>query len=154
MTKKNIREEIKKPDLVQTAFNNSIMWIKANGRLCIIAAAVVVLAGLSGWAYAAHRASVEDRAQYALSEGIKNFQEYAMANKQDALSKAEAGFRDVVKGASGRTKAVARLYLAKIALVKGKNEEAKTLYTDIAGKSSSDVAKKLSEEALKNLEKK
>jgi len=51
-------------------------------------------------------------------------------------------------------KDVARLYLARIALAKGNKERAQSLYSEIVRKSSSDVVRKLAQDALQDLQKK
>jgi hypothetical protein len=153
MPKRKIREELKKEDFFLSAFEKWKVWIRGNLRTCIVGAVVVVLLGLSGWAYAAYQASKDEKAQYQLASGIAGFQEYAMANKADSLTKAEADFRRVAGNSSGGLKDAARLYLAQIATIKGNKEEARTLYNSIAKKPSNDISKRLAETGLKNLEK-
>jgi hypothetical protein len=151
MPRRKIREELKKEDFFLSAFEKWKRWIRENLRACIIGAAVVVLLGLSGWAYAAYQASKDERSQYVLATGIASFQEYAMANKTDALPKAEASFREVAKNGSDGLRDAAQLYLARIAVIKGNREEAKSLYSRIARKPANDVVKKLAETGLQNV---
>jgi hypothetical protein len=151
MPRRKIREELKKEDFFLSTFEKWKTWIRENLRACIIGAGVVVLLGLSGWAFAAYQASKDERTQYVLATGIASFQEYATANKADALRKAEASFREVVKNSSDGLRDAARLYLARIAVIKGNKEEAKFLYSRIARKPSNDVVKKLAETGLQNI---
>jgi hypothetical protein len=153
MPRRKIREELKKEDFLLSTFDQWKTWIRENKRTCIIGAAVVVLLGLSGWAFAAYQTNKNEKVQYLLATGITSFQEYTMANKTDALPKAEAKFREVAKNSSGGLRDAAQLYLARIAVVKGNEAEAKALYSSISRKPSSDVMKKLAETGLQNIEK-
>lgn len=154
MARRKIKEEIKKPDILLSAFQHFLIWIKANTKICVVGAIVIIAFGLSAWGYAAYRASEEQKAQYALFQGIRGFQEYSLTNKGDALSGAESSFKRVAKEGPRGIRNVAKLYLARIAALKGNKQEAKTLYGEIARKSSNDVIKRLSETALQDLEKK
>ena len=153
MPKRKIREELKREDFFLSTIDKSKAWIRKNTRTCIIGAAIVVLLGLSGWAFVAYQASKDQEAQYMLATAITSFQEYAMANKADSLPKAEASFKDVARNSSDGPRDAAQLYLARIAIIKGNKEEAKTLYSRIARKPSSDVMKKLAETGLQNMDK-
>jgi predicted negative regulator of RcsB-dependent stress response len=153
MPRRKIREELKREDFLLSSFEKSKSWIGENLRLCIVAALVIVLLGLSGWAFTAYKNGKNDRAQYFLATGIAKFQEYTIANKADSLSKAEADFKQVVKIGSDGPRDAAQLYLAQIALTKGKKEEAKALYKGIVKKPSNDIVKKLAETGLSSLEK-
>ena len=154
MTKAKIKEEIKRPDPLLSIFQHFRDWVKANTKTCILAAVAIVVVGLSVWGYGAYRASENEKAQYALSQGIRSFQEYALTNKGDALSSAEASFKGVVKEGPSDARNIARLYLARIAAMKGSKEEAKKMYAEIVKKTSNDTIRKLSETASQGLEKK
>jgi hypothetical protein len=154
MPRRKIREELKKEDFLLSTFERWKTWIRENKRTCIIGAAVVVLLGLSGWAFASYQTGRNEKAQYLLATGITSFQEYTMGNKTDALPKAEATFREVARSSSGGLKDAAQLYLARIAVDKGNQAEARALYGSISRKPSSDVMKKLAETGLQNIEKK
>ena len=153
MPKRKIREELKKEDFLLSTFEKWKAWIRENTRTCIVGAAVVILVCLSGWAFLAYRSSKNEKAQYLLAAGITSFQEYTMANKADALPKAEADFRKVVQGSSDGLRDAAKLYLAQIAAIKGNKDEAKTLYKGIIRNPSNDITKKLAETGLQNVEK-
>jgi hypothetical protein len=153
MARRKIKEEIKKPDILLSAFQHFLDWIKANTRTCIVGGIVIIVIGLSTWGYVAYRASEEEKAQYALFQGIRGFQEYSVTNKADALSGAESSFKRVAKEGSRGIRNIAKLYLARIAALKGNKQEAKALYGEVARRSSNDVTKKLSETALQDLEK-
>jgi hypothetical protein len=154
MPRRKIREELKKEDFFLSTFERWKIWIRENKRTCIVGAAVVILLGLSGWAFASYQTSRNEKAQYLLATGITSFQEYTMANKPEALPKAEAAFREVAKSSSGGLKDAAQLYLARIAAGKGNQAEAKALYSSILRKASSDIVKKLAETGLQNVDKK
>jgi hypothetical protein len=154
MAKKKIREEIRKPDIVIVTLERIAGWVKSNPKTCIIAAVIALVIGLSGWGYAFYQSSKDEKVQYMVAEGITNFQQYTQAKKEDALGKAEAAFQNVIKEGSQGPKDVARLYLAQIASVKGKNEEAKAYYNEIIKNPANDLVKKLSETALQEMTKK
>ncbi len=154
MPKKNIRQEIKKPDLFVTTFQSCVEWVKDNTRTCIIIAIVMVILGLGGWGYAAYQSSRNDQAQYLLSQGMRSYQEYAMAQKNEALVKAEDNFTKAAAASSGGTRDIAKLYLARISAMKGKTNEAQASYTELTKKSSSDVIRNLAQSGLDDLKKK
>lgn len=136
-----------------SAFDETKIWIKANLRIFVIGIVIVVLLGLSSWAFVAYKAGKNERAQYLLATGITKFQEYLLAKKTDSLSKAESDFTQVAKIGSAGPRDAARLYLARIAAVKGNKEEAKALYEGVARNPSSDVIKKLAETGLSDIAK-
>jgi hypothetical protein len=149
--RKTKKEEEKKTDAFQSAFRRTADWAKRHRTACIagVVAAVVVAIALSG--YAAYRTGRDERAQYALTRGINSLQEYSADPKGDGLSKAEGSFRDVAQESSGGLRDVARLYLAKIAAMKGMKEPARRLYTEIDNKPSNDVVRSLAEIGLREL---
>lgn len=153
MPRRKLREELKREDFLLSTFEKSKIWVRENVRNVIIGTIVVVLLALSGWAFAAYKAGKNDRAQHLLATGISKFQEYEMANKADALPKAEADFKEVVKNSSDGPRDAAQLYLARIAVAKGNKEEAKALYRRIVQKPSNSIVKKLAETGLLNIEK-
>ncbi len=154
MPKKNIRQEIRKPDLFVTTFQSSVEWVKSNTKICIIAAVIVVILGLGGWGYAAYRSGKDDRAQYLLSQGMRSYQEYTLGQKKDALANAEENFKKASLEGSGSIRDIARLYLARISAVKGMKNEAEAAYNELAAKSSSDVVRNLAQSSLNELKKK
>jgi len=154
MPRRKLREELKREDFFLSSFEKSRNWVRENLRICVVGALVVVLLGLSGWAFAAYTSGRNDRAQRLLATGISKFQEYTMANKADSLSQAEADFKQVVRISSDGTRDAAQLYLARIAAAKGNKQEARKLYARIAQKPSNDIIKKLAETGLSHLEQK
>lgn len=154
MAKRKIRDEIRKPDVLQTFAQQAIVWIKENKARCIIAAAVVVAVLASGWGYGLYRANKDEKAQYLLSEGMGSFQEYAVNPKGDGLARSEGSFTKAAREGSGGVRDIAKLYLARIAVLKGMKEQARRLYTEVDRSASSDVLKRLSEEGLQDLDKK
>lgn len=151
---KSIKEETKSDNIVFVGFQYCVAWIKANRGVAIAGAAVIICIVLAGWGYAAFESSKSERAQYALSQGMRNFQQYALTKNEEALGKAETEFGQVAKIGSGPVRDVAKLYLARIALAKGEGEKARILYGELARKSSSDVVRKLAQKDLEDLQKK
>ena len=154
MARKRIKEETKKPDILQATLRRTTAWVKGHTRTCIIAAAVALLLIVSCWGYAAYRTGKDEKAQYRLSEGIRSFQEYTVNPGGDGLSKAEASFKSVAGESSGGIGDVARLYLARIAAARGAKDEARNLYRQLVKNPSSEVVKKLAETGMRELEKK
>lgn len=154
MAKKKIKEEIKKPDIVMVTLERVARWVKTNPRTCIIAVIVAVVIGLSAWGYQIYEDRKDEKVQHMIADGINNFQQYTFAKKEDALGKAESAFRNVLNERSGGPGDVAKLYLARIAIIKGKGDEARALYEEILNNPSNDTVKKLSEKSLQELPKK
>ena len=151
---KKIKAEVKSDNIVFVGFQYCVAWVKANRGLAIVGAAVVICLVLAGWGYAAFESSKDERAQYDLSQGIRSFEQYTFTKNDEALGKAEAEFAHVAKIGSGSVRDVAKLYLARIALARGDKEKARSLYGEIARKSSSDVVRELAQNALQDLQKK
>ncbi len=149
MPKRKFKEEEKKTDPFQAATKMSVDWIKAHQSACIAGLVVLVVVVALVWSYGAFRGARNDRAQYALVQGINSFSEYQANPKGDGLSKAEASFKKVTEESSGGLKDVAKLYLARIDLLKGMKEPAKQLYSEIDKKPSNDVTKSLAEMGLR-----
>jgi hypothetical protein len=149
---KKTRVETKKPDALLSGFQYCITWVRRNARTSILIGVVIVCLGLAGWGLAAYQAIKDEKAQYTLSQGITSFEEYAATMKGDGLSKAEKSFKSLAKGSPAGIRDVAKLYLARIATMKGNKEEARALYAEVAKKPSSDVVRKLSESALKDMQ--
>ncbi len=151
---KKIIEQPKSDNIVFTAFQYTVAWVKANRGTAIAAAAIFVCIVLLGWAFAAYQANRAERAQYDLSQSIRSFQEYTATKNGEALNRAEAQFGKMAKHDSGAVRDVANLYLARIAVAKGNTAEATKLYGELSKKSSSDVVQKLAQNALQDLQKK
>jgi len=150
---KNTKEEPKSVNLVFEGFQSCVAWVKANRGSAIAGVVVIICIVLAGWGYAAFESSKDERAQYDLSQGMSNFEQYTFTKNDEALGKAEAEFGHVAKIGSGSVRDVAKLYLARIALAKGDKEKARGLYSEIERKSSSDVVRKLARKALQDLQK-
>ena len=106
-------------------------WTKGHRTVCIAGAVVALVVVLAVWGYAAYRTGENEKAQYALLQGMNSFRDYAVDPKSDGLSKAEASFKKVAGESSGGLRDVARLYLAKIAAIKGMKGQARRLYAEI-----------------------
>ncbi|MGD0489240.1 MAG: hypothetical protein ABSB94_18895 [Syntrophorhabdales bacterium] len=154
MPRKKMKQEIRKPDFFQTTFRLVLEWSKGHRTACIGAAVALVLVVLAVWGYAAYRTGENEKAQYALFEGMNSFRAYTVDPKSDGLSKAEGSFEKVAGESSGGLRDIARLYLAKIAAIKGMKEQAGRLYAEINKKPANDVIKKLSEIGLQESGKK
>jgi hypothetical protein len=152
--KKSVREEIKRPDPIQAFFADSIAWVRQNKTRCIAIVVIVIVAGGAGWGYGFYRNSKVEKAQYLLAVGMRAYQEYAVNPQGDALARSEGSFGQAAKVGPAGVRDVARLYLAKIALIKGSKEQARRLYSELSRSASSDVVRKLSDAALQDLDRK
>ena len=146
--------ELKKPDVMLLAYQNFINWVKKNRQASIVIGIVIVCLGLAVWGLFAFQAGKNQRAQYTLSQGMKSFEEYVNTGKGDGLSKAEESFTHLATTGPSGMRDVAKLYLARIALLRGKKDQALALYAEIRKKPSNDVIKMLSDNALGDLQKK
>jgi hypothetical protein len=153
MTKRIVKEELKKEDLFFSTFDQCRDWVIQNTKTAIIAVVAVVALALLGWAYTSYMSSRNDRVQSTLSAAIRDYQEYAVSKKADALPKAEASFKKTEKEGSGAVRDVARIYLARIALIQGKKDVAKSLYDQVARNAADQVTKRLAETGLQEIAK-
>lgn len=151
MARKKIIAEAKKPDIVVTSVEAALNWIKANPKPVYIGGAVLVtLVGLF-FGFRLYENSKDERAQYLLSQGLRSYQEFALAGQQGSLTKAEATFRELLRENPKGTNDIARLYLGKISRLQNKSEEARTYYAQVAQGSSDPLIKKFASSALQEL---
>ena len=150
MTKKAIKEEIKKPDILLKTVESAIDLVKTHMRLFIIGVAVFCVAALSAYGYTAYQEKKNEKVQAAIAEGVKSLEEYGSTGKKENLDKAEAVFLKVVKERQGKVYLVAKLYLATVYATEGKTDEARKIYQELSKGSPSTLAM-LSERALQNL---
>lgn len=153
MAKKTL-VETKKQDVLFSGLQQLAFWVRDNARTAIIAGVVIVCLVLGGWGLALYQANRSEKAQYALFQAVRSFEEYSYTGKGDGLTKAEDSFKKLVKDSPGGVKDLSRLYLARIATMKGKNDEARALYAEVSKNPANDVVKTLSDEAAKGLPKK
>ena len=151
MTKRKVKEELKRPDILLAAIGHVVSWVREHVRLCVIGAVALVAIALAVTGYKIYQAGQDEKLQYQLTEGIRSFQEYTMNGSDEALKKAESDFKAL---STSRTKGVddiAKLYLGKIYYTRGKPEDAKALYLDVKNRSSNGTLRKLAEAALQSL---
>lgn len=151
MARKKIIVEAKKPDIVVTSVEASLNWIKANPKpVCVGGAVLVALVGLFfGLRFYENRK--DERAQYLLSQGLRSYQEFALAGQQESLTKAESTFRELLQASPKGADDIAKLYLAKISRVQNKLEDARTYYTQVARGSADPLIKKFASSGLEEL---
>jgi predicted negative regulator of RcsB-dependent stress response len=150
MQKKQIKQDTKREDAFITSVEKSKNWISHNTRKFALSIGIIIVLVFLSWAYIYYLDSKDSRVQYALSEAIKNYQEYIMNNKPDSLPKAESSFKLVSKDGSKGLRDVAQLYLAKIYIAKGNNAEAKSVYEKLLKSPTNEITKKLAESAIKD----
>lgn len=150
MAKKK-KEAIKKPDILITAIESAIAFVKKNLRSCIIGIIIFFIAACSVYAYTFYERKQDEKVQYMLAQGIQSFDLYSLSGKKDALDNAEKIFQDVVNEKRGRLSMIAKLYLGKVYYARDKNKEAQKIYQDIVSSSSDPVTKTLAEKALEHI---
>jgi hypothetical protein len=151
MQKKTIKEDTKREDFFITSVERCKAWITNNTKIFVISVIVVIALALTGWAYVYYLSSKNERIQYALSGAIKDYQEYMVSKKAESLPKAEATFKTVEKDSSGGVRDVAKLYLARIDILKGNSQEAKKIYDQIVKNPASKLTQRLAEASLKEI---
>jgi predicted negative regulator of RcsB-dependent stress response len=152
--KKKDKEIIQKPDMLLTLFASTMQFIRNNSKQCIVGLVIFLIALAAGYAYTLHVKSQYDKIQYKLTQGIQFFNEYNSNGKQENIDKAETIFNEISQKKMKQSHYVAKLYLAKIDYIRGKNEDAKKIYQEIIKGTSDSVLKALSEKAIKHIDKK
>lgn len=150
MAKKK-KEETKKPDILITAIESAITFVRKNLRSFIIGVIIFFIAAFSVYAYTFYERKQDEKVQYILAQGIQSFDLYSLSGKKDALDNAEKLFQDAINEKRGRLSMIAKLYLGKIHYARGKSKEAQKIYQDIVSSSSDPVTKTLAEKALEHI---
>jgi hypothetical protein len=151
MTKRKVKEELKKPDFLLVTIERVMAWTKEHLKLCIIGVSALVVVGLALTAYQVYETREDDKLQYQLTEGISAFQEYATNGSGQALQKAETAFKALSSSHRKGVGEIAKLYLAKIYYTQGKSDDARSLYLDVKNRASSGILRKLAEGALQHI---
>jgi hypothetical protein len=152
--KKKDKEIIQKPDMFLTLFTSTMQFIRENAKQCIFGLVVFLVAIAAGYAYMLHLNSQYDKIQYQLTQGIQSFNEYNTNGKQEDIEKAETIFNGIAQKKMRQSYYIAKLYLAKIDYMRGKNEDARKIYQEIIKGTSSTMLKTLSEKAIQHIDKK
>jgi predicted negative regulator of RcsB-dependent stress response len=151
MTKRKVKEELKKPDFIMVAIGRMTAWAKEHLKLCIIGASAVVVIALGLTAYRVYEAREDDTLQYQLEQGIAAYQEYSTNGSSQALQKAESTFKGISASRHKGLDAISKLYLAKIYYSQGKTEAARSLYLDVQSRASDSIVRKIAETALQQI---
>jgi hypothetical protein len=154
MPTKKANELVRKPDILLRSINVTSSFVMNNLRLVVIGVVLCGVAALSAYGYAIHANKQAERARSELFQAVASFEEYRQTEKQEALSKAENAFQKLVKEERGDTYKIAKLYLATILTLKGKPQEAKTLYRELKRDASGTILADLSERALRQIDNK
>lgn len=154
MAKNNLKQDIKKPDIVIRTFAYIFNRIKENMKLCIAGFAGILIICICIFAYTLYAKKQDDKVQYLLSQGIQSFAEFSATGSEGALKRAEDAMNKVVNEKRKKTQSIAKLYLGKIYYIKGKTEESKKMYREAQNESNEPIIKKLSENALSYIENK
>jgi predicted negative regulator of RcsB-dependent stress response len=151
MTKRKVKEELKRPDFMMVTLARLTTWTKEHLKLCIAGAAVAVVIALALTTYRIYEIREDDKLQYQMEEGITAYQEYAANGSGQALQKAESIFKSMSASHRKGLDQVAKLYLAKIFYAQGKSEDARSLYLDVKSRASNSILRKLAETALQHI---
>jgi hypothetical protein len=152
VTKRKVKEELKKPDILLLAIERVSGWVREHARLCVIGLVALAVIALAITGVRIYQARADEEMQYRLAEGIKAFQEYAYGGKEEGIKKAESIFKDLSASRHSGIEEVALLYLGKIYFLQGKPEDAKAQYLKAKNQASNTVITKLAESGLKNVE--
>ncbi|MCX5817598.1 MAG: tetratricopeptide repeat protein [Proteobacteria bacterium] len=154
MTKRKVKEEIKKPDIVIRTVTFAIDWIKNNMKACIVGLIIVFVVCSSLFGYSFYAKRQDDKMQFMLSQAIQAFGESMASGSVEKMNIAETLFNSILKENHKKISIIARLYLAKISYMKGKPEEAKKLYQEVQSQSNDPVIMSISEKAIQQIDKK
>lgn len=154
MTKRKVREEIKKPDIVIRTVTFAIDWIKNNMKACIVGLIIVFVICSSLFGYSIYAKRQDDKIQFMLSQAIQTFGESIASGSVEKMNIAETLFNSILRENHKKISIIAQLYLAKISYMKGKPEEARKLYQEVQSKSNDPVIKSISERAIQQIDKK
>jgi len=153
MTKRKVKEEIKKPDIVLRTITFLIEWAKTNTKVCIIGLIVVLVLCFSLFGYSVYSKKQNDKVQFMLSQAISTFGESMASNSTEKLNVAETLFNSILNENNKKINVIAKLYLARIHYIKGKTEEAKKLYNEVVNQTDDTVIKSIVAQTLKQIEK-
>ncbi len=154
MTRKKEKEIIHQPDILVKTLETVSMYVRTNTRQCIyglIAFVIIVAAVASYFVYTHYQ---DQGLQYELTRGIKAFDAYSRTGAPGDMDKADDIFQKIASASSGKPHYIAKLYLAKINMARGKTQEATKLYQEVSRNSSNQALTYLADNALKSIEKK
>ncbi|MBA4390591.1 MAG: hypothetical protein C0399_06610 [Syntrophus sp. (in: bacteria)] len=154
MVKKKEKEILRKPDIILKTIKSAMQFVQNNAKQCSIGLVVFLIVVAAVAAYGFNAKNQYDKTQYRLSQGIQSFNEYNASGKKEDIDKAETIFNEVAQKKKGELSYIAKLYQAKINYTRGKSEDAKKMYQEVMGSTSSATLKALAEKAIQHIEKK
>jgi predicted negative regulator of RcsB-dependent stress response len=154
MTKKAVKQQIKKPDILLKTIASVYGFVRSNLRTCILGLFACVIVASAVYGYVLYENRKNDQAQYLLHNAMKTYEAYMVAGNEEDLKKAEDAFKNILAQKQGKTYKIARLYLARIQYLYGKKDEAVRLYRDVLKDSPDSLLKTLAEKAIIEIEKK
>lgn len=154
MTKKTVKQQIKKPDILLRTIASAYGFVRSHLKVCILGFVACVIIVSTVYGYVLYERKENDQAQYALHKAMKSYEAYMVAGNEDDLRKAEDILRDILAQKQGKAYKIARLYLARIQYLHGKKDEAARLYRDVLNDSPDSLLKTLAEKAIVEIEKK
>jgi hypothetical protein len=151
VTKKKHDDILSKTDFMTEAFEKVSGYVLEHLKVAIGAAvAVLVVIGLI-YGYVVYQDRKNDRIQYTLAQAIGAFEAYAAGGGEEALKQAETNLRQVQSEGRQGPRNISKLYLAKIASMQGRKDDAVRLYGEVAGDSSDSVLKGVAEKAIQSI---
>ena len=154
MARKKEKDIIHQPDVLVKTLETVTAYIRDNTRQCIygLIALIIVIAGVASYFVYSH---YQDQGlQYELTQGIKAFDTYSRSGTAADIDKADGIFQKIAADSSGKPHYIAKMYLAKINMARGKTQEAVKLYQEVSRSSSNQSLAYLADNALKSIEKK
>ncbi|HOW55610.1 MAG TPA: tetratricopeptide repeat protein [Syntrophorhabdaceae bacterium] len=154
MTRKKEKEIIHQPDILVKTLETVTAYIRSNTKQCIygLIAFFIIVAGAASYFVYAHYQ--DQKMQYELTQGIKAFELYGRSAAASDIDKADGIFQKIASASRGKSRYIAKMYLAKINMARGKTQEAAKLYQEVSLNSSNQSLAYLANNALKNIEKK
>ncbi len=154
MTKRKIKEEIKKPDVILGTIASVLEWTKINKKACIIGLVIIFVLSSAVFGYSLYSSRQDEKIQFMLSQAIQTFGESVTSGSSEQLNIAETLFNSILNENNKKVNMIAKLYLAKINYMKGKPEEAKKIYQEVQTQSGDSIIKSISEKAIQQIDKK
>ena len=147
MGRRITRKQLKQDDEFVSAAEWIFRWIADNRRQLMAAIGAVFAAAIAWWGVSAWMGSRTDDASLLLYHAVRTFEGDAAAGSlvpAGDVDAAEIEFQQVVES-HGRSDqaAMAKLYLARIALSRGQTDEARTVFVDLSQQHGNDLIGRL-----------
>jgi biopolymer transport protein ExbB/TolQ len=152
MAKKQLKREVKRPDLFMHVLWRSYEFLKVHSKMCILGGVIFATLIAAFLLYLSYLEKKNDELQYKLSEGARLFRESLLKEDLAALLRCEEILRTVEKEKKAGISEIAKIYLAKIKEKRGDKKEAEKLIRNIRESSKNPVIREIAERTLKSIQ--